>query len=196
MPQFPQTRIVREAISSPLAVEEYGLRELLEARESLEYRVVMNPRFVLRGKWFPRSLARKLRKFWDDFRAGKRPVLLLETPPQHGKSLSVIDFIAWAVGHDPHLRVIYTSFSDRLSTIQLISAFFLRRGSRRRAAMQRYGITTSSSFSILMVKATSAIQRCSVRSRERRLTSVWLMIRSRDVSRPTASTIATRCGCG
>jgi predicted phage terminase large subunit-like protein len=97
-------------------VEEYSLRELLEARESFwEYRIVMNPRFILREKWFPRSLARKLRKFWDDFRAGKRPVLLLETPPQHGKSLTVIDFIAWAVGHDPHLRVIYTSFSDRLS---------------------------------------------------------------------------------
>src|SRR4029453_16921834 len=41
--------------------------------------------------------------------------MLLETPPQHGKSLSVIDFIAWAVGHDPELRVIYTSFSDRWS---------------------------------------------------------------------------------
>ena len=33
-------------------------------------------------------------------KAGKRPVLLLETPPQHGKSLSIVDFIAWAVGHD------------------------------------------------------------------------------------------------
>ena len=50
----------------------------------------MNPRFVLREKWFPRSLARKLRTFWDDFKVGKRPVLLLlETPPQHGKSLAV-----------------------------------------------------------------------------------------------------------
>lgn len=92
------------------------MRELLEARESFwEYRILINPRFVLRGQWFPRSLARKLRKFWDDYKAGKRPVLLLETPPQHGKSLSIVDFIAWAVGHDPHLRVIYTSFSDRLS---------------------------------------------------------------------------------
>jgi hypothetical protein len=61
----------------------------------------MNPRLILREKWFPRSLAIKLRKFWDDFKAGKRPVMLLETPPQHGKSLSVIDFIAWCVGHDP-----------------------------------------------------------------------------------------------
>jgi hypothetical protein len=67
----------------------------------------MNPRLILREKWFPRTLARQLRKFWDDFRAGKRPILLLMTPPQHGKSLSVIDFIAWAIGHDPELRVIF-----------------------------------------------------------------------------------------
>jgi hypothetical protein len=36
-------------------------------------------------------------------------------PPQHGKSLSVIDFISWAIGLDPELRVIYTSFSERRS---------------------------------------------------------------------------------
>ena len=79
-----------------------------------QFRIQMNPRLVLAGKWFPRALARQLRKFWDDFKAGKRPVMLLMTPPQHGKSLSVIDFIAWAIGHDPELRVIYSSFSDRL----------------------------------------------------------------------------------
>jgi hypothetical protein len=72
-----------------------------------QFRIQMNPRLVLAGKWFPRALARQLRKFWDDFKAGKRPVMLLMTPPQHGKSLSVIDFIAWAVGHDPELRVIF-----------------------------------------------------------------------------------------
>ena len=74
----------------------------------------MNPRLTLRGMWFPRSLAIKLRQFHEDFKAGKRPVMLLMTPPQHGKSLSVIDFISWSVGIDPELRVIYSSFSDRL----------------------------------------------------------------------------------
>jgi hypothetical protein len=128
-------RIIREDVSSPLAVEEYLLRELLGARESFwEYRIAMNPRFVLRGKWFPRSLARKLRKFWDDFKAGKRPVLLLETPPQHGKSLTVIDFLAWAVGQDPHLRVIYTSFSDRLS----IRANFTNAACSRQSALSEH----------------------------------------------------------
>ena len=110
-----QPRVIRAALNSPAAQEEYRIGELVQARESfVEYRITMNPRLILRGKWFPLSLARKLRKFWDDFRAGKRPVMLLLTPPQHGKSLSVIDFIAWAVGHDPELRVIYSSFSDRL----------------------------------------------------------------------------------
>ena len=78
------------------------------------FRCMMNPRLKLKGMWFPRSLAVKLKTFWKDFKAGKKPVMLLMTPPQHGKSLSVIDFIAWAVGKDPELRVIYSSFSDRL----------------------------------------------------------------------------------
>jgi hypothetical protein len=116
MLQIPQTRIISEDVTSSVATEEYSKTELIAARENFwQYRITMNPRLILREKWFPRSLAIKLRKFWDDFKAGKRPVMLLETPPQHGKSLSVIDFIAWAVGHDPELRVIYTSFSDRLS---------------------------------------------------------------------------------
>ena len=70
----------------------------LQAIESVwEYRIYMNPRFKLRGKWFPRNLAWRLRTFWEDFKAGKRPVMLLECPPQHGKSMAVIDFIAWAI---------------------------------------------------------------------------------------------------
>jgi hypothetical protein len=33
-------------------------------------------------------LAFKLRQFYQDWKAGKRPVLLIATPPQHGKSRS------------------------------------------------------------------------------------------------------------
>jgi predicted phage terminase large subunit-like protein len=88
--------------------------ETLAVENFWEFRVYVNPRLVLREKWFPRNLAGQLKRFWLDMRAGKKPVMLLMTPPQHGKSLSVIDFIAWCVGHDPELRVIYSSFSDRL----------------------------------------------------------------------------------
>jgi hypothetical protein len=44
--------------------------------------------------------------FWQ-YRITMNPRLILRF---------VIDFIAWCVGHDPELRVIYTSFSDRLSS--------------------------------------------------------------------------------
>jgi predicted phage terminase large subunit-like protein len=108
-------RIIHEDLTSSVADEEFGLTDLHYAVENFwHYRIVMNPRLTLKGKWFPRMLAAKLRTFYDDFKAGKKPVMLLCTPPQHGKSLSVIDFIAWCVGHDPELRVIYSSFSDRL----------------------------------------------------------------------------------
>jgi hypothetical protein len=109
------TGIVREPLTSPSVVEEARETELEMARRYFwQYRILMNPSFRLKGLWFPRSLAGKLRWFWDEFRAGRRPILLLQTPPQHGKSLAVIDFITWAIGHDPELRVIYSSFSDRL----------------------------------------------------------------------------------
>jgi hypothetical protein len=172
------TPIANEAVYRPDVDKAILTHAELQAIESFwEFRIYMNPRLTLRGKWFPRSLAWKLRKFWDDFKAGKRPIMLLETPPQHGKSLTVIDFIAWAVGHDPELRVIYTSFSDRLSiranlrmharsTIQCTNAFFPTRRSKRRAAGARCATTTSWNFST--TTATSAIPPCSDRSRARR----------------------------
>src|SRR6266542_501398 len=92
-------RIIHEDLTSSVADEEYGGVEFAAAVENFwHYRIVMNPRLTLKGKWFPRMLATKLRTFYDDFKAGKKPVMLLCTPPQHGKSLSVIDFIAWCVG--------------------------------------------------------------------------------------------------
>jgi len=106
---------IREAITSPEAQKAYREASEASARESFEfYRRHLTPRFVW-DAWFPKKLARELRRFYDDFAAGKRPILVMTTPPQHGKSLAVIDFISWVIGHNPDLRVIYTSFSDRLS---------------------------------------------------------------------------------
>ncbi|MDR1349671.1 MAG: phage terminase large subunit [Zoogloeaceae bacterium] len=55
-----------------------------------------------------------MQKFYDDLQAGKRPKLVIQAPPQHGKSVQIIDFIAWVAGHNPDYRTIYTSFSERL----------------------------------------------------------------------------------
>lgn len=56
----------------------------------------------------------ELQKFADDLQNGKRPKLVIEAPPQHGKSRLIVEFIAWLCGNNPDLKVIYTSFSERL----------------------------------------------------------------------------------
>jgi hypothetical protein len=62
--------IILEDVTSDVAKKLYGNINLAHAYENFwYYRIVMNPRLTLREKWFPRSIAIKLRKFW--FRAGK-----------------------------------------------------------------------------------------------------------------------------
>lgn len=64
--------------------------------------------------WFQRDVADNLMQFYRDFTAGKRPKLVIEAPPQHGKSVQVVDFLAWLSGKIPDNKTIYTSFSERL----------------------------------------------------------------------------------
>ncbi len=64
--------------------------------------------------WFQRDVAQQLQLFYDDLVEGKRPTLVIEAPPQHGKSVQIVDFIAWLTGKIPDNKTIYTSFSDRL----------------------------------------------------------------------------------
>ena len=56
----------------------------------------------------------ELQQFYDEFAAGRRPILVLQAPPQHGKSMAAEDFIAWVAGRNPDLKIIYASFSDDL----------------------------------------------------------------------------------
>lgn len=84
-----------------------------EARASFyAYRQYLDPKF--KRSWFQRSISHALEQFWDDLCAGKRPKLALFTPPQHGKSRAVTEFLSWAAGKNPDIQAIYTSFSDRL----------------------------------------------------------------------------------
>lgn len=64
--------------------------------------------------WWLREVSMQLQRFFEDLMAGKRPKLLLEAPPQHGKSRGITDFIAWVAGQAPHLRTMYASYSDDL----------------------------------------------------------------------------------
>ncbi len=83
------------------------------ARDSFPaYRRLMNPR--MQWGWWQSEICHALQDFYESLRAGERPTLIIQAPPQHGKSSTIADFIAWVAGQDPDLRTIFASFSDRL----------------------------------------------------------------------------------
>jgi predicted phage terminase large subunit-like protein len=86
-----------------------------QARRSFwAFRQYMHPGLV-RG-WWQRELAGELMRFKAEMDEGKRPIYLISSPPQHGKSTQIVDFIAWAAGHNPDMRTIFSSFSDSLGS--------------------------------------------------------------------------------
>jgi predicted phage terminase large subunit-like protein len=64
--------------------------------------------------WWTQEVAEELQKFYEAFAAGERPWLAIEAPPQHGKSWSVTDFIAWLAGKRPQCKTIFGSYSADL----------------------------------------------------------------------------------
>ena len=78
----------------------------------LTYRQTINPK--MKWGWWQKEIANELQTFYEDLTAGKRPKLVIQAPPQHGKSVQIIDFISWIAGKNPDFRTIYTSFSERL----------------------------------------------------------------------------------
>jgi predicted phage terminase large subunit-like protein len=71
----------------PYTEEDLWLMEQQAQRESREsfwaYRRYLNPRMIM--GWWQREVALELHRFWLDYRAGRRPKLLLQSPPQLGK---------------------------------------------------------------------------------------------------------------
>ena len=88
-------------------------KKVRAARDSFyDFRQLMNP--GMKVGWWQREVADELQHFAESFLAGLAPQLIIQAPPQHGKSLQVIDLIAWLAGKDPSKKTIYTSFSERL----------------------------------------------------------------------------------
>jgi predicted phage terminase large subunit-like protein len=96
--------------------EDLDLQEQLAQAESREafiaYRRHLNPRMI--AGWWQKLVAYELHRFWLQYQAGYRPKLLLQAPRQHGKSVMVTDFLSWIIGQNRDLKVIFSSFSDRL----------------------------------------------------------------------------------
>ena len=88
-------------------------QRLREAREDfLSYRKLINPK--AKWGWWQAEVAGVLQEFYKELQAGNRPKYVIQAPPQHGKSVQVIDFLSWLAGKMPDKRAIYTSFSERL----------------------------------------------------------------------------------
>src|SRR5262252_514652 len=98
----------------PSAAVPWELMAQDESRESFwAFRQYINYPRLVRG-WWTREVALELHRFWNDYSRGRRPKLLIQSPPQHGKSTAIIDWMAWVIGQKPELKLIFASFSERL----------------------------------------------------------------------------------
>ena len=76
------------------------------------FRKTIRPNMVV--TWWQQDVARNLTWFYREMIAGKRPVMVIQAPPQHGKTEQVTDFIAWCAGMQPNWRTIFGSYSEEL----------------------------------------------------------------------------------
>lgn len=122
---------------------------VIEARESFwAYRQYINGNKFKIG-WWQREMAAELQQFYVELVAGLRPKLVIEAPPQHGKSKMIVEFITWIIGKNPDLKTIYTSFSDRLGvranlTFQRILDSSKYKKAFPEVSIGRQGVTDSS----------------------------------------------------
>ncbi len=67
--------------------------------------------------WFHKTVCEELDRFFDEVEAKKSPRLILCAPPRHGKSELVSRrFPAYALGRNPDLQIIATSYSADLAS--------------------------------------------------------------------------------
>ncbi len=71
---------------------------------------------------FSWKVAEALETFYNDSQNGKYPNLLLEAPPQHGKSTQVaVYFPAWLLGVNPNLKIVIATYSAELASDRCIA---------------------------------------------------------------------------
>ena len=95
-----------------LSLELLRIKQEKARRDFYAYRKLINPK--MKEGWFVRDVSEKVQQFVEDLSLGKRPILIIQAPPQHGKSVLVIDLVSWVAGKYPDQKAIFTSFSERL----------------------------------------------------------------------------------
>lgn len=113
--------------------------------EFWEFRKLIRPH-MLKG-WWQRDAARHLQVFYCDMVEGKRPSLVMMAPPQHGKTETVTDFIAWVAGQNPNLKTIFGSYSDDLGVRVNLQLQRMMSGYQYRLAFPNTRLNTSNTSS-------------------------------------------------
>lgn len=104
-----------ENVNLQLSMEEQELaRRVLARRSLLAFILRFEPEY--QAGWVHKLICEKLEQFYEDVKAGKSPRLMLFMPPRAGKSLIASHYFpAWALGQDPSLDFISTSYSSQLA---------------------------------------------------------------------------------
>ena len=90
----------------------YNYKVVKARNDFLTYRILINPKMKI--NWYVIDITQRLQQYVFDLENGLRPMLIIQAPPQHGKSEAISDVISWIAGRNPHLKTIFASFSERL----------------------------------------------------------------------------------
>lgn len=111
---FDLEQMPPEELYSPETFEIVDAARALKARSDFWlYRQYINGKAMKLG-WWQELIAAEFQRFYTDLLAGLRPKLVLESPPQHGKTKQVTDFVSFVAGNLPDFKTIFASYSDDL----------------------------------------------------------------------------------
>lgn len=97
------------------ACQKKQAKKILAKRNLIDFTTTTKPNFVT--GWFNRVIAKELQQFYFDVVAGRQPRLMIFAPPRSGKSeLFSRRFPAWALGRNPSLQIIASSYSADLAS--------------------------------------------------------------------------------
>lgn len=99
--------------------KQLAAQELLKRRKArrslLDFILYIDPEYIVSE--FATDLCEALEQFLADQQAGKRPVLVVQAPPQHGKSQIVSRYLpAWLFGQNPDLSIGGLSYAKDLAS--------------------------------------------------------------------------------
>src|SRR5580765_915453 len=104
--------LMRATAKPPLTkrhVERIARFKFAAARDNFAlFRRAIRP--TMKWGWWLQEIAEELEYFLADLEAGRRPKLAIMAPPQHGKSWTVTDYVAWVAGRNPSLKTIFASY--------------------------------------------------------------------------------------